>query len=343
MPEGQSSGDGSVNPIVIAEQGSYFCGGTVDRRNGQVLRVGHAYVQYQVPVDARPLPLVLVHGGNGTGKTWETTSDGREGFQTLLVRQGFSVYIVDLPGRGRAAAYAGKTEIPPPRWDEAAMWNVARWGQWVPPAEPTFFETLQLPADEAAIDQRRRMRGVSTLPWKEAETAAIAALSALVDRIGPCVMVTSSAGGALGWLVGCRQGDVRGIVSYEPARFAFPDDDIPPPVPTEDPHVDWLVNELISRHSADEFARLAAIPIQLVYGDNIATEPSPITGVETWRVNTRRAAQFVDVLQRHGGDAEIVYLPDKGLHGNTHGAFNDLNNVDIARLFVEFLTSRGLA
>lgn len=332
----------STDPIVLAEQGSFFCGGSVDRRDGQVLRVGHVYVQYQLPVDARPLPLVLVHGGNGTGKSWETTPDGREGFQSLLVRQGFGVYIVDLPGRGRAGAYAGTTEIVPPKWDDAAFWNVARLGQWVPPSEPTVFERLQAPTDDAAMDQRRRGVSVSTLTWEEGQAAATAALCALVDRIGPCVMVTTSASGALGWLVGSRHDDVRGVVSYEPARFAFPDDDVPAPVPTEDSHVDRLVNKLITRHSPDEFARLAEIPIQLVYGDNISTQPSPITGVETWRVNTRRAEQFVDVLERRGGDAEVLYLPDKGLYGNTHGPYADLNNSDVARLFVEFLTSRGL-
>ena len=45
---------------------------------------------------------MLVHGGGGTGRVWETTPDGREGYQTIFLRRGFAVYIVDFPRRGRA-------------------------------------------------------------------------------------------------------------------------------------------------------------------------------------------------------------------------------------------------
>src|SRR4051812_14139696 len=77
------------NAIVIAEQGSFFVGGRkvqapgvydptkspegVDE--GQSFWVDQMYVQYQVPVNARRYPVVLVHGGSGTGRVWETTPD----------------------------------------------------------------------------------------------------------------------------------------------------------------------------------------------------------------------------------------------------------------------------
>ncbi len=93
----------------------------------------------------------------------------------------------------------------------------------------------------------------------------------------------------------------------------------------------------------EQFQNLTKMPIQIIYGDNIDfTTPSPIFGVELWRVNTQRAAQFVDTVNRHGGHAELLFLPQKGLSGNTHFAFSDLNNVQVANLLSAYLHSNGL-
>ena len=72
------------------------------------------------------------------------------------------------------------------------------------------------------------------------------------------------------------------------------------------------------------------MPIQIIYGNNIDfNTPSPIFGVELWRVVTQRAQQFADAVNAAGGHVEILYLPKKGLHGNTHFAFSDLNNLQV--------------
>ena len=96
-------------PLAIQEQGSFAVGGTVvttpgtfdpiaqgaynpagaDPR-GQTLHGDHAYVFYQVPVNARRVPLVFWHGHGQSAKTWETTPDGREGFQTIFLRRAIS-------------------------------------------------------------------------------------------------------------------------------------------------------------------------------------------------------------------------------------------------------------
>ena len=62
----------------------------------------HAYAQFQIPEHARRYPLVMWHGGGQFSKTWESTPDGREGYQTIFLRRGFAVYILDQPARGRA-------------------------------------------------------------------------------------------------------------------------------------------------------------------------------------------------------------------------------------------------
>jgi hypothetical protein len=60
----------------------------------------------------------------------------------------------------------------------------------------------------------------------------------------------------------------------------------------------------------------------MIYEDNIDfTTPSPIFGVEPWRVVAQRAEQFKDAVNSRGGHVEIMYLPDVGISGNTHFAF----------------------
>src|SRR6266550_1693189 len=105
-----SSNDTARKPLVIAKQGSFLVGGTVvttpgtfDPANptpaGQTVHGDHAYVQYQIPVNARPLPMVMWHGGGQFSKTWETTPDGRDGFQTMFLQRGWPVYLLDQPRR----------------------------------------------------------------------------------------------------------------------------------------------------------------------------------------------------------------------------------------------------
>ena len=47
-------------------------------------------------------------------------------------------------------------------------------------------------------------------------------------------------------------------------------------------------------------------------------------------------------MNRHGGDVTVVQLPERGIHGNTHFPFSDLNNVRIADDVSKFLSDRGL-
>ena len=90
-------------PLILERQGSFAFGGTVvTGTNGDTFHGDHGYVQFQIPPNARNLPLVMWHGGGQMGKTWESTPDGRDGYQTIFVRRGFSTYIIDQPRRGRA-------------------------------------------------------------------------------------------------------------------------------------------------------------------------------------------------------------------------------------------------
>src|SRR5579872_1889467 len=111
-------------PLAIQEQGSFAVGGAVvtnpgtfdpykPTADGATLHGDHAYAFYQVPVNARKLPLVLWHGAGQFSKTWETTPDGREGYQTLFLRRAFSVYTIDQPRRGNAGRSMVESTIAP--------------------------------------------------------------------------------------------------------------------------------------------------------------------------------------------------------------------------------------
>lgn len=100
-------------PIILSDQGSFAVGGTaLSDRKGRKFHGDHAYVFYQIPENARKYPLVFAHGVGQFSKTWETTPDGREGFQNIFLRKGFSVYLADQPRRGNAGRSTEAAAVP---------------------------------------------------------------------------------------------------------------------------------------------------------------------------------------------------------------------------------------
>src|SRR3546814_8582915 len=146
-------------PLIIAVQGSFaVCGtkitepGTFDVNNalkpqGQTFHGDHAYVFYQIPVKARKYPLVFLHGAGQSKKTWETTHDGREGFQNIFLRRRFQVYLLDQPRRGEAGKRTVAATITPPT-DEQFWFTQFRLGNY-----PDLFPNVQFPKDSASLEQ----------------------------------------------------------------------------------------------------------------------------------------------------------------------------------------------
>jgi pimeloyl-ACP methyl ester carboxylesterase len=99
-------------PLVLKAQGSFFVGGEkVEQTQGELgnlgpgghISVNQMYVRYMVPQGGDGnLPVVMVHGATLTGKSWETTPDGRMGWDEYFVRKGYPVYVPDQVGRGRS-------------------------------------------------------------------------------------------------------------------------------------------------------------------------------------------------------------------------------------------------
>ena len=334
------SRNGKPGPLIIQAQGSFAVGGTVLTNpgtfdpakmspEGQTFHGDHAYVFYQIPANARKLPLVLWHGYGQFSKTWGTTPDGREGYQNIFLRRGFGVYVIDQPRRGNAGRSTQPITLTPVP-DEPEGFNFFRIGIW-----PNFFPGVQFSHDSEALNQYFRQMTPDTGPIDINVTSD--AVAALFNKIGPGILVTHSHSGGMGWCTAIKSRNIRAIVSYEPgSNFTFPNGEVPPPIPSSAGPLEAVGVPL------SDFVKLTKIPIVIYYGDNIPEQPSANKGQDQWRIRLAMALLWRDAVNSYGGNVTLVHLPEIGICGNTHFAFSDLNNLEIADLLTKFLKEKGL-
>lgn len=329
-------------PLLIQAQGSFAVGGTIlaesgtfDPKNpmkpdGQTFHGDHAYVFHQVPVNPRALPIVFLHGAGQFSKTWETTPDGREGFQNIFLRRGFATYLLDQPRRGGA----GRSTLPmelKPAGDEQMWFSIFRLGNW-----PNFHPGVQFPQDEESLNQFFRQMTPNTGPYDDRIISD--AIVALFDKLGGGILVTHSQGGGPGWHAVLKSTKVNAVISYEPGLFIFPEGEVPPPMPSSSPFGELQAAGV----PMQEFMKFTKIPIALYFGDNIPEAPSDDPGKDNWRTRLQMAKLWVEAVNKHGGDATLVHLPEIGIKGNTHFPFSDLNNIAVADEMSNFLKAKNL-
>ena len=307
--------------LRIAQQGAIAVGGAVLGDSDEAsLHCDHGVAEYQIPVDRRSVNLLMWHSASAAA--WQNRWDGGEGFQSIFLRRGYPVYLWDGPRVGRADWGCAETRYSPPIGQDQRNFVAWRFGT----EYPNWFEGVQFPTDDPeAWNQATRAR------YQEYDTVANALLqagaaAALTDKIGPTVALTNSAGGLRALLAALRSDNISGIVAYENVGYVFPEGegpDIPegPFGPVEVP--------------LEEFMKLTAIPLQMVWGDNVDR-------VDNYRSALAQSRQFVDLINRYGGQAQLLMLRDAGLTGNTHIPFADMNNVEVADLLSAFLGEHGL-
>lgn len=331
---------GAPGPLLIQAQGSFAAGGTELKHNGsydnnkptaegQSFHGDHLYAFYQVPQNARALPIVMLHGAFQSARSWEATSDGREGFQNLFLRRGFPVYLVDQPRRGRAGNSTVAASVEPVPNDQL-FFDQFRIGKW-----PNYFDNVQFDRKAQTLDQFFR----SVTPNTGSFDAGVVsdAMSALMTKTGPAILFTHSQGGGPGWLTAIKNSNVKAIIAFEPGSgFIFPQGELPPAMPSA---AGTLAPEAVP---PADFQKLTRIPIVIYYGDNFPEQPTAERGQDNWRVRLAMARLWVDAINRHGGDASLVHLPEIGIRGNTHFLMSDLNNVQIADLVSRFLAEKKL-
>lgn len=340
----QSHKHSSKGPIVLERMGSMYAGGTVltapgtfdptapnpfGSPAGQMLHVDHVYAQYKIPAGPKKaLPLVMWHGC--LSPSWETTPDGREGYESIFVRRGWKTYVLDWPRTGRSGKSSVGATISP-SYNENAAWNSWRLGVW-----PNFFPDSKFPNDPASLDHFFREGGTNNGPGNNA--VATDAVAALFEKIGPSILITHSASGAPGFIAAIKSSNVRAVVAYEPNEGVYPTGEVPPPMPNAGGN---LMN--FTEVAPADFMKLTKIPIQIFYSDYIPKTPDPTNVArDNWRVRKAGAQIFVDLINKYGGDAQLIELPDIGIHGNSHFAFVDKNNIQIADLLSSWLHKKKL-
>lgn len=250
----------SQRPVLkIAEQGSFAIGGKVLTDSlGHTYHGDHAYVFFQKPVAARKYPLVFAHGVGQFSKTWETTPDGREGFQNIFLRRGFSTYPRRSAPTGKCGTGNGTRR----------HYSCLRRGNMVQPLSgrylADYFEGVQFSRDPGALDQffRQMTPNIGPVDFEVYSDG----YAALFDKVGPAVFVTHSQGGRWAGSRCCKTKNIRAIVSYEPGgRCRSPKgkcrkrgNTSPVPIPAKGIEV-----------SMDVFMGYTKIPILIYYGDNL--------------------------------------------------------------------------
>ena len=345
------------NHLVIKEQGSFAAGGTVKtsegtysaalppglkpdsnpfwdvynasvKAGGQTLHGDHASVFYQVPAKARPYPMVFLHGYGQSARSWQTTADGREGFQNIFLRKGYPVYLVDQPRRGQAGRSSVAAQIPATP-DDQFWYAQFRIGEY-----PALNEGVAFPRDKAALEAFFR----AITPDTGAFDAQLItdSMVKVFEKSGDGILVTHSAGGVIGWLTAMQSPKIKAVVAYEPGSFPFPEGQVPQAVKNRFGDVAPMTAK------AEDFKKLTQIPIVIYFGDFIPAAPNGTQGGDQWHARKSLAQQWVDVVNRHGGKATLVRLPDMGIKGNTHFPFSDLNNVQVAEHLAAWLKAQGL-
>jgi pimeloyl-ACP methyl ester carboxylesterase len=327
-----------AKPLVVASQGSFFVGGetkTSKELSGSTtgpgagvegdVTINQMYVQYQTPVatkqngGAQHTPVVMVHGCCLSSKTWETTPDGRMGWNEYFLRKNRSVYLADQSSRARSGFDATKINavklgrVPPSQLPNIFMashqtsWTLFRFG-------PTFnkaFPDEQFPvqaADELYKQMIPDLNGF--LPTPNPTWTNMAALA--VQLHGAVLIGHSESGFFPEEAAMINPAGVKGIVSIEMG--------------------------CTTTLNAQQLSILSKIPILIMFGDHLDDIPGAFSSL--WPMNLDTCNKFVQQVTAAGGDARMMYLPKMGIKGNSHMMMQDKNNLQLADLILGWIDER---
>jgi pimeloyl-ACP methyl ester carboxylesterase len=324
----------------------------VSTPDGTVAR-GPMYVEWEEPAEPRrPYPVVLVHGGGGQGTDYLGTPDGRPGWASYLVEEGYSVYVVDRPGHGRASFHPDVLgQMGPPYTYERAM-NLFTAAAKGPMNHPTAHLYTQWPGSGEIGDPSLDMFVAAQGPRLQDQPAAHALEQSrgveLLDRIGPAILLTHSAGGPLGWLVAdARPELVKGIVAVEPIgppfaenraagvslRFGLTAAPLSFDPPARDPSELLTVTREPDQPGAPPLT-LQAEPARRL--PNLSGIPTAVVSAEASYLG-HQDGHTVEFLRQAGCGVDHLRLGDHGVHGNGHLMMLERNNREVLQVILDWL------
>jgi pimeloyl-ACP methyl ester carboxylesterase len=347
-------------PYTLAREGFFHVGGKPTTVNGRTFMVGQMYVDYRLPAKrTHPYPIIIVHGGTRSATTYFGMPDGREGWAQYFVRQGYAVYVVDQPGRGRSGYHAesyGPSRVADAEGGQRRYLSQARFKHW-----PQAHLHTQWPGTGAPDDPITLQMISGFLPeiadFTKQQILNRDALVALLDKIGPAVLMVHSQAGTFGWPVAdARPDQVKAILAIEPngppfyqVEFVgtpdyFKQGSLVLPygitavplnyapaikdakelevVQEEKADGPGLVKCFVQKEPARQLPNLK-MPILVVMGE--ASYHAPYDHCT------------VKYLQQAGARPTFMRLAEQGITGNSHVMMNEKNNKEIAAAIAQWL------
>ena len=319
-------------PLVLKAQGSFFVGGEkVEQTQVQLgslgpgghITVNQMYVRFMVPQGGDGnVPVVMVHGATLTGKSWETTPDGRMGWDEYFVRRGYPVYVPDQVGRGRSGfnqarfndARAGAVRPDSvPRWlrfSDEVVWPNFRFGS--APGAP--YSDSQFPV--SGVDELSK-QGVPDVSFGGVPmpNPTLKALSDLAGQLNGAVLMGHSQSGPFPLFSALLDPKVaKGLVLVEPGSCP-------------------------GSLTDEQIRTLATIPILVVFGDHRDT-PTGISNEHFWQRSFQSCQGLIGRVKAAGGQAEMLDPTSRGIRGNSHMIMQDRNNLQIADIILQWIDER---
>jgi pimeloyl-ACP methyl ester carboxylesterase len=325
-----AAGAAMADSLVLKEQGSFFVGGRTiftDALTGSTngflgtgintgsITVDQMYVQYQIPEGADShVPVVMVHGCCLSSKSYETTPDGRMGWNEYFLRKHRSVYLPDQVSRARSGFDAtiyneiklGKR--PPSDMPEIRnatheiAWQLFRFG----PSDGKAFSDEQFPVEAFEEFGKQVIPDLNGgLPQVNPTWTNLSGLA--IKLKGAILMGHSESGFFPEETALINPESVKGLITIE----------------THCPEL-----------NSQEISTLAKIPSLVVFGDHLEDVPEY---AKFWKDGFESCAKFVQQVNAAGGDATLMHLPKYGVFGNSHMLMQDKNSNQVADLILKWI------
>jgi pimeloyl-ACP methyl ester carboxylesterase len=347
-------------PLILAKSSYFFVNSKIDPAVEGSAPIGQMYVEYMIPQRLRHrYPVVMVHGGSQTGTNFTGTPDGREGWAHYFVRRGYAVYVVDGVARGRSAHWSQvHGPVQPSRINQVEQRFVApeRFNLWPQAHLHTQWPGEGKPGD-AAFDQFYAAQFPSLAAFTKQQQINPPAIIALLEKIGPSILLTHSQSGAFAWPVVDQRPDlVKANIAVEPngppvhevefkgAPEWFGDTPREKPwglgeVPISyDPPLSGDAKlEFVHQEKADkpDLVRCWAQKEPARKLPNLAKVPTLIVSSEA-SYHASYDHCTAAYLTQAGVKNTFLRLADVGIHGNNHMMMLEKNNMAIARVMAEW-------
>ncbi|PWT98480.1 MAG: hypothetical protein C5B51_29245 [Terriglobia bacterium] len=339
----------------IARQSFLYAGGSYLGDPGKEIMGRAMYTEVWVPKQVRhPYPIVFFHGNGQTGAVWRQTPDGRPGWAYYLVDQGYTVYMVDYPARGRSPYVPGID-------GKLSIRTALELEQiWTAPATsggnfPRMKLYTQWPSDSPKKGMMgdpvfdNFVKGQMQFVANQAELAVPAGI-ALLDQIGsPVILITHSQGGAIGFNVADERPKlIAGMVAIEPGGPQIGNVDTPKVAYTRVNPDSWGLTPMPMKYDPP-FQSPKDIKVHLVPSDRSGDEVGcylqddpvhKLAGFQNMHILSLSAEgtyhRVYDPcipkwLNQAGAKDDFIRLEDVGIRGNMHEMFLDRNSQEVVK------------